>query len=561
MNQTTDASAMFAPIWRRRWLILTVGVLVALGTYFYYKHQRPTYQAATQVYLGAGAEEQVTLSGTVLSGKKSGVPEPSAQAVLINSPIVKSVVRQQLRKERGTRAGRTALAGKVKAKASEKSQFITITAEARSAAGAALLANVTAQTYVNRQNGKYHHAIESAIALSRRQVRRIEASSEARAAEATQAAKGAKGEKGAGATAKGKGSSAAVALQTANLISKINQLESNLAIVNVRQVNPVKPKAVKQLSASPKRNALFGFFVGLLLASFVAYALARMDNRLRSLSEIEEAFGTGILTALAAVRRPIVIAEGQPRPSKQLRESLERLHTTLQFGGAAGQERPRKVLFVSANGGDGQTTVIAGLALVQRDAGQATAIIEADLRHPTLARLLGLDPKPGLPAVLDGQLSLQEALQGVGGRSPQPAAPELGAAGGPVATVSHTPVTGSASVLVGAPVANPSALLASPAMDETLRALAESSDFVLVDAPPPLEVSDAMPLLHLVDAIVIVARVGQTRASSAQRLVQLLTRTPSAPVLGVVANGASQKDIEKYGFSTYSGRSWRSRSS
>lgn len=558
MNQTTDASAMFAPIWRRRWLILTVGVLVALGTYFYYKHQRPTYQATTQVYLAAGAEEQVSLSGAVVSGKKSSAPEGAAQAVLINSPIIRASVRSQLRRERGTRAGRTALAGKVKAKASEKSQFITITAEAKSAVGAALLANATAQLYVQRQNNKYHHAIEAAIALSRRQVRRIEASEEARAAESTQAAKGSKGS--GGATAKGKGSSASVALQTANLISKINQLENDLTIVNVRQVNPVKPKAVKQLSASPKRNALFGFFVGVLLASFVAYALDRLDNRLRSLSEIEAAFGTEILTALAAVRRPIVVTAGEPRPSKQLRESLERLHTTLQFGGAPGHERPRRVLFVSANGGDGQSTVVSGLALVQRDAGQAATIVEADLRHPTLARLLGLDPKPGLPAVLDGQLNVQEALQGVGGH-PAQAPADLGAAGGPVATVTHTPVTGSASVLVGAPVANPSALLSSPAMDDTLRTLAEYSDYVLVDAPPPLEVSDAMPLLHLVDAIIVVARVGQTRESSARRLVQLLARTPSAPVLGVVANGASRKEIEKYGFSTYSGRSWRSRSS
>jgi Mrp family chromosome partitioning ATPase/capsular polysaccharide biosynthesis protein len=558
MNQTTDASAMFAPIWRRRWLILTVGVLVALGTYFYYKHQHPTYQATTQIYLAAGAEEQVGLNGTIVSGKKSGTPEPSAQAVLINSAIIRSTARAQLRRERGTRAGRTALAGKVKAKASEKSQFITITAEAKSAIGAALLANVTAQIYVQRQNNKYHRAIEAAIALSRRQVRRIEASEEARAAESVQPAKGSKGSSGA--ASKGKGSSASVALQTANLISKINQLENDLTIVTVKQVNPVKPKAVKQLSASPKRNALFGFFVGILLASFVAYALDRLDNRLRSLSEIETAFGTEILTALSAVRRPIVLAGGEPRPSKQLRESLERLHSTLQFGGTPGQERPRRVLFLSANSGDGQTTVVAGLALVQRDAGQAATIVEADLRHPTLARLLGLDPKPGLPAVLDGQLTVQEALQGVGAH-PAQAPADLGAAAGPVATVTHTPVTGSATVLVGAAVANPSALLSSPAMDDTLRTVAEYSDYVLVDAPPPLEVSDAMPLLHLVDAIVIVARVGQTRESSARRLVQLLARTPSAPVLGVVANGASRKDIEKYGFSTYSGRSWRSRSS
>jgi Mrp family chromosome partitioning ATPase/capsular polysaccharide biosynthesis protein len=559
MNQTTDASAMFAPIWRRRWLILTVGVLVAAGTYFYYKHQKPTYQATTQIYLAAGSEEQVSSSGNPLASKKSSAPEPTAQAVLINSAIIRSTVRQQLRKERGTRAGRTALAGKVKAKASEKSPFITITSEAKSAVGAALLANLTAQTYAARQNGKYHRAIESAIALARRQVRRIEASAETRAAEATQPAKGSKG--AGSAPAKGKGSSASVALQTANLVSKINQLENDLSIVNVRQVNPVKPKAVKQVSASPKRNAIFGFVVGLLLASFVAYAVARLDNRLRSLAEIEAAFETEILTALAAVRRPIVAADGELRPSKQLREALERLHTSLQFGGVQrpdGQGRPRKILFLSANSGDGQSTTIAGLALVQRDAGQASTIVESDLRRPGLSRLLGLAPKPGLAAVLAGQLAPQEALQGVGGRSPQAPATELGAAGGPVA-VAHTPVTGSASVLVGEPVGNPQALLSSGAMDETLRILAGFSDYVLIDAPPPLEVSDAMPLLHLADAIVIVARVGQTRESSARRLVQLLARTPSAPVLGVVANAASPKDIEKYGFSTYSGRSWRSR--
>jgi Mrp family chromosome partitioning ATPase/capsular polysaccharide biosynthesis protein len=558
MNETTDASAMFAPIWRRKWLILAVGVLVAVGTYFYYKHQRPSYQAQTQVYLGAGAEEQVSVNGTSGSRKSSQL-EPSAQAVLINSPIIKSVVRQQLRGMPKSRAVRTALAGKVKTKATEKNPFVTITTEARSAAGAALLANLTAQAYVTRQNGKYHRAVESAIGLTRRQMRRIEASEENRAAEAASAAAKAKGKTPSTQSTKGS-SSASVALQLANLASKVSQLETNLGVVNVRQVNPVKPKGVKQLSASPKRNAIFGFLVGLLLASFAAYALARLDNRLRSLAEIEEAFGKEILTALPTVRRPIVSEDEQPRPSRLLREPLERLHSSLQFGGAQrpdGHGKPRTILFLSANGGDGQSTVLAGLALVQRDAGQTSTVVEADLRHPTLARLLNVEDKPGLPAALEGALSLREALQPVGAQPP-PSAPENGG-GSPVATVLHAQATGSAWALVGGAVANPSALLASPAMGETLRALSEGSDSVLVDAPPPLEVSDAMPLLHLVDGIIIVARVGQTRESSARRLVQLLARTPSALVLGVVANGASPKEIEKYGFSTHSGRSWLSR--
>ncbi len=57
--------------------------------------------------------------------------------------------------------------------------------------------------------------------------------------------------------------------------------------------------------------------------------------------------------------------------------------------------------------------------------------------------------------------------------------------------------------------------------------------------PSPLEVSDAMPLLAAVDAIVLVARAGHTHERSARRLWQLLASTPTAPVLGVVANGVS----------------------
>ena len=78
---------------------------------------------------------------------------------------------------------------------------------------------------------------------------------------------------------------------------------------------------------------------------------------------------------------------------------------------------------------------------------------------------------------------------------------------------------------------------------------------MLIDAPPPLQVSDVMPLLRMVDGIVIVARVGHTREASAERLAQLLARTSSAPVLGVVANARLTADIKKYGFSSAYGGS------
>jgi Mrp family chromosome partitioning ATPase len=84
-------------------------------------------------------------------------------------------------------------------------------------------------------------------------------------------------------------------------------------------------------------------------------------------------------------------------------------------------------------------------------------------------------------------------------------------------------------------------------------------DYVLVDAPSPLEVSDVMPLLGLVTGIVVVARIGHTQEASAQRLQQLLEAPTTAPVIGVVANFAGRNELKKYGFSSPGGRAWSGR--
>jgi Mrp family chromosome partitioning ATPase/capsular polysaccharide biosynthesis protein len=560
MNQTSDATAMFAPLWRRKWLILAVGILVALGTYFYYKREHPSYLATTQVYLGAGAEEQAQIgtSGATTS-KKGAALEPTAQATLINSAIIKAAVREHLREQRKTKAVHAALKGKVKAKSVEKSEFLTISAEAHNAPGAVLLANLTAETYVNRENRKYRREVESALSLTRRQLRRIEASEDQRIVEAGKSTE--KSSKPS--SSKSNAPSASETLQAANLSSKINQLEAGLDIVNVRQLDPAKRNRVEVIASSPKKNGIFGFAIGVLLASLAVYALARFDDRLRRLAELEEVFQTQILTALRTVAHPIVHRDGKPMPSKNLREPLQRLHTTLQLGDAQEQSvsgQPRTLLFLSADAGDGQSTVLADLALIQRDAGARVAIVEADFRRPVLAKLLDVSDRPGFAEVIEGRLTLGEAMQDVAalpvaaGVDGDPVAP------GGVATAVEAPVTGSTSILVGSStVANPPALLSGSAVGELLRSVAEEFDYTLIDTPPPLEVSDALPLLRLVDGIVIVARMGHTRTASANRLMQLLARTPSAPVLGVVANGVSAKDIKKYGFSAYGGPSWRSR--
>jgi len=545
MNETTDAAAIFKPLWKRKWLILAVGILVAGLSYFYYRHKTPVYLATTQLYLGSAAEERPlnnTLGKTTLSST-----EVTNQVALIQSNLVSEAVHKQLRAEHDP----AALRGKARAKAAAGSDFVTITAEAHGPRAAAQLANAYAQVYVKRSTSNYQRAVKALIATTRLQLRRIEASS-------SPAPKGSK--KGSGAA----GNSVTVQLQAAALHSKINQLESDLRLSGVQQIGPAKTATAQLISPTPKKNAIFGFVIGVALAALAAYVLDRFERRLRSLGDVERVFQTQILAALPRVRTPIFgREEGEPRPAQALLEPLRGLHTSLQFGGTPAQDgepSPRVILFLSADAGDGKSTTVANLAIVQRDAGAYVAVIEADLRRPVQAGLLSLNAPRGLADVLAGAVSFDETMQHVGSSQRDIAIdPVQAVAGSPsTSTITRARNAGSLSVLAGAgeSVANPPALLASPAMRELLRSVAADYDYVLIDAPS-LQVSDAVPLLGAVDGIVIVTRLEHTREASAERKMALLSRSSTAPVLGVVANAVSRAEIRRYGFSTgYGGRRW-----
>jgi Mrp family chromosome partitioning ATPase len=546
MNENTEPISIFGPIWRRKWLILAVGILVAAGSYLYYKREKHLYRAKTQVYLGAGAEEGAL--GEKPNNVKGQSTFVSNQAALINAVVVERV-RRQLRKEH---KGALARGSKVRAKAVEKSEIIIVTAEAHTARGAALLANGTAQTYIKRQRAAHRRSVEQAIAISRRQLRRIEAASTPTVAPKSSASKGKSSTQSSTPIQPSEGN----VLQEASLNSKINQLESSLSVAGAQQIQPAKAGTAQMLSPTPKRNAIFGFVIGIVLAAIAAYLLARLDRRLRSLAGIESVFQSQVLVGLPKVGRPIVRREGQPVPSRFLLEPLRRLHTVVQLGVVpepARQNSSRVILCTSADAGDGKSTLIADLALVQRDAGERVAVVEANFRRPVLAKLLGVDGSLGLAEVLTGTLSMEDAIQRVLPTHPAPVPDAVGSAAA-VATAVESRSKGSLFVLPGGgPAANPPALLAQGAITDVLHSLAEDFDYVLIDAPSPLEVSDVMPLLNIVDGIVIVARLAHTREPSAQRLAQLLAHTPHAPVLGLVANCVSRAEAGRYGFSPPNG--------
>jgi polysaccharide biosynthesis transport protein len=553
MNQTPEARSIFAPIWRRKWLVLAVAIVAAGATYLYYKHERPTYEATTTVYLGASSEEQVPTSKSALKSRL-----PADQAAIVNSIIVEEVRSELVRKHKAALIRGV----KVRGKLPEKSEFLQITAEAHSSRAAAFVANAVARAYIRRKTSKREAGIEQALALSRRQLRRIEAADAAREAAAAVAVK--KG-KGGAPSAGAKGASTSSVIQAASLGTKISELETSLGAVTAVQLKPAKHGVL--VSPKPRKDAEFAFVLGLVLAALAVFTVSRFDRRLRSLEAIEAVMQAQLLAVLPKAPRPIVHRDGSARPSKLLLEPLRRLHTALRLielpgqgavtgyspapgNGAASGRRPKVILVVSPDPGDGKSTLVADLALTQRDGGERVVVVEANFRRPIQARMLGLEASHSLVDVLTGRLEVHDAMQPV-------LAADVAAAGADgvgVLTATQERV-GSLFLLAGdTSVPNPPALIAQMATSGLLQTLADEFDYVLIDAPSPLEVSDVVPLFGVADGIVIVARVGHSREVSALRVQQMLDGPSNAPVLGVVASFAGARELKRSGFSSFNGR-------
>lgn len=558
MTEQTDAGAIIAPLWRFKWLILVVGLIVGGLTYRHYSGGKTTYAASTEINLYNGYEQQGTSPPVEKrAGRKGGGGPGAAAVIIIDSPLVHSSVLGQLR-SLGTPTALDASRGAAAAAAAAKSQFVTITASARTAAAAALLANTTATTYVNRVNENYSRGIRNSLAADRAQLASTEVALAAQPATEAAAEKTKPEHKGKRAAARG--SSTSLTLQAASLQSKVAGLESQLSIMQVSQIAVASPLAAAASKTDPKQNAIFGFVIGIFLAAIAAYTLNRFDRRVRTLAGLERVMGVQVLAALPGARRPLVRQDGELRPAKALREPLRRLHVALKLGPSLNgrSARPRTVLILSPDAADGKSTIAAGMALILREGGERVSLIEADFRRPVQARVFDVPTRGGLAEVLTGALTLDEALQPIDSVTSEVPEPEPY---GGVATLARPQSTGTLSLLLGeAGVPNPPALLAEPAMPELVRAAAEEYDYVLIDAPPPLMVSDAMALLKIVDGILLVGRIGHTREASAARLVDLLTREKSARILGVVANEVARTDMERYGLSLgYGRRSWFAR--
>ena len=307
---------------------------------------------------------------------------------------------------------------------------------------------------------------------------------------------------------------------------------SNIRIVDTAEVpkGPVKPRVFLNLS--------LGIMLGLAVGVGLAFLQEYLDNTLKTADEVERLLRLPSLGLLpdyvdngqAGAEKLAIVSRGNNgalAPAVQTgREPIEAYRTLRTSILLSANPVPKMLLITSALPSEGKTTVTINLGATLASLGSKVVIVDCDMRRPTCHRSTGVENKPGFVRCLTGHVDLADAIL------PVPGVPNL-------------------SVIPCGPIPpNPAEVLSSPLTVDLLRRLRCEFEYVLLDSPPLLTVSDSRILSTLTDAVVLVTRAYSTPFDLVRRARGLLYNA-GARILGVALNSVNAHKQGRSGYGLY----------
>jgi capsular exopolysaccharide synthesis family protein len=285
----------------------------------------------------------------------------------------------------------------------------------------------------------------------------------------------------------------------------------------------------------PLTAVVLGFVLGLLLGIGLALARDALDTRVERAAEIGEHVGLPLLARVPAppkeLRSPSRLAMLHDAHGSSA-EAFRILRTNLDFVNV--DRGARSIMFTSSREQEGKSTTVANVAVALARAGRRVALVDLDLRRPSIGRFFQIDEsQPGVTSVAVGSATLSEALVEVF-RTPGVDWTTNGSG-------SHLGPNGVVKVLVAGQTPPDPGEFITAGLAVVLDELSESFDLVLIDTPPLLSVGDAMALSARVDAMVLIARLGFIKRPTLPELARALHMCATVK-LGYVATGAEQED-------------------
>ncbi len=434
------------------------------------------------------AETTLLVRATSVSSSVFGNAETitSGSAADTLTLIGTTPVAEEAAKELGDPdAGSAQLLGQVSAgfASAESSEFISITAEDEDPVRAAEIANAFAVAISETRAEETRTEIQKTIRRLGRQADEIEAGDKATEGE--------------------------LSTQLQELRGLLASQRGSTQVIEAANV-PASP-----ISPRPARNTALAFLLAVLLAAGAVPLADALNRRLRNPDELESLLGVSMLAQIPERAFPGNV------PGNDVRESFQTLRASLTYFNL---DRELEIILVTSPGHtEGKTTVSTHLAIAVAREGRDVILVDGDMRKPQAAARLGVDPAPGLEQVLVDDADLDEALQ-------------------------QADIEGGSLRVLGnpGPARNPAILLGSQRMRDLLVRLREKCDLVIVDTPPLLAVSDAIPLLKQASGTILVGKLNHTHTSALSKTQEVIAAAEGT-LLGSVATGASSGGLYGYG--------------
>jgi capsular exopolysaccharide synthesis family protein len=313
---------------------------------------------------------------------------------------------------------------------------------------------------------------------------------------------------------------------------------ASLRATNIVVVDPARP-ADRPARPIVPLNLAIGLFAGMLVGVGGAFVAENMDE---TISTPEDAETIAQVPSLGFVPRwkgrlgvskPVsstkaLMAPGTgvllvSRPHSQAAESYRSLRTSIMQSMRRGQSNV--LLVSSALPEEGKTTTSINFAAAFAQQGAKVLLVEADMRRPTLCQQLNLSGPSGLSSLIAGEHPSDLPLK-------VPCIPKL-------------------SVIPAGPRPQyPAELLGSPRMEALLTQWRTEYDYIIVDTPPVLSVTDAAVLAPYCDAAIVVVRSGVTSKKSLQRVGEIFRRTQTR-IMGTVLNAFDVKSADYRSYAGY----------
>ncbi|WP_033523871.1 polysaccharide biosynthesis tyrosine autokinase [Bifidobacterium merycicum] len=291
----------------------------------------------------------------------------------------------------------------------------------------------------------------------------------------------------------------------------------------------VQKATVPQSPSSPKKGLYFaiGVVLGIIVGVFAAVLKELLSTKVEETSDVRgivkaSALGSVPKNEVLSGTRPIIITE----PNGPVAEEYRRIRANIKFLQADKvPDRGQLLVISSTSPSEGKTTTVINVAAVLAENGAKVLLVDADLRHPSVAHHLGIEGSVGLAHVLSGQMSPVDVVQSYW-------KPNL-----------HI-------LPAGKRPANASLLLNSDMMKMLIEQALMQYDYVLIDTAPLAVSNDGIVFGSWAKGVVLVAANGICRKKDLEESMDAL-RTAKVPVLGFVFNFANPKKEHKNAYYYY----------